>query len=468
MQDYTPRLNPTRPAYEGSARWAAPRAVCYCRCGTRLARDNMDTLCSPCRKKRHDAALHPPSVPPEFWETDQMRDALANRHMGRAVYAYRTHPYHGQRPLSQELVSGWLGITQTQLSRIENGLPIRDLDRLIHWAQTLGIPAHLLWFKLPDQRAVEESSTATEEAEDVQRDEFLWLAGSTLTNLLVPPLVHAWRDSHSPPVPELTDGLLDQIRAKTEGFRWLDRKDGAQKHLPATARHARNLVRCWRLTDAMHPLRAQLAEVAADACHLVAYQAFDQGCRRQATEWYHSSAELASRSASQDLYVLAVCGMASMHGRNGDTELALSVLRQLSSLRLSAAARCSIGVHEALTHARAQRLDLALEALDRAAAFSEQTKNEAPSSWLGIPDSSFAERMRASVLAQFGKTEAMGLLEWLEQSTPAVFHRYRVHLATDFALTHAHQNRVEESAESLTSALILNQQTRSVEKYDKS
>jgi transcriptional regulator with XRE-family HTH domain len=54
--------------------------------------------------------------------------------------------------LSQELVAGWLGLTQAQLSRIENGPPIRDLGKLIHWADTLRIPAEHLWFDLPEQR----------------------------------------------------------------------------------------------------------------------------------------------------------------------------------------------------------------------------------------------------------------------------------------------------------------------------
>lgn len=54
--------------------------------------------------------------------------------------------------LRQETVAGWVGITQTQLSRVENGPAIKDLDKLIQWARTLSIPAHLLWFKLPEQR----------------------------------------------------------------------------------------------------------------------------------------------------------------------------------------------------------------------------------------------------------------------------------------------------------------------------
>jgi len=424
----------------------------------------MDTLCSPCRKTQHDAALRPPDVPPEFWDTDQLRDALADRHMGRVVYAYRTHPFHGSRQLSQELVGGWLGIAQTQLSRIENGAPIQNLDRLIEWAQTLGIPAHLLWFKLPTQPPVEESSTVVDEAENMQRDQFLWLAGSTLTNLLTPPLVHTWRERHASPAPELTDVLLDQIRAKTEGFRWLDRKDGAHQHLPATAQHARKLIQAWRLTDDTHPLRAQLADAASDACHLVAYQGFDQGQRTQAIEWYLSAAELASRAGNQDLYVFSVCGVAWMHAKNGDAQLALSVLHQLSPLSLSAAASCYIAVHEAHAHASAKQLDLALRALDRAAVFAEQTKNEAPSSWLGISNSSFVERWRVFILAQFGASEALTLIERRDQSEPAVFRRYRVGLIAKRALIYARSGQIEESAESLTSGLILNQQTRSVEK----
>jgi transcriptional regulator with XRE-family HTH domain len=79
-----------------------------------------------------------------------MRDALATWHMGRVILAYRTHPQHG-RVLSQGLVGNWLGLTQAQLSRIENGRAPDELSKLVRYAQILGIPADLLWFSLPDQ-----------------------------------------------------------------------------------------------------------------------------------------------------------------------------------------------------------------------------------------------------------------------------------------------------------------------------
>lgn len=67
--------------------------------------------------------------------------------MGAVVRAFRIHPTHGGKPLSQSDVAGWLNITQGQLSRIESGRNrVRDLDKLVHYARRLRIPAELLWF----------------------------------------------------------------------------------------------------------------------------------------------------------------------------------------------------------------------------------------------------------------------------------------------------------------------------------
>lgn len=129
---------------------ASMQPVRYCGgCGTRLARDNRSNRCAGCSRAARDTLLKAPNVPRTFWDTDQMRDALNTWHMGRVIFAYRTHPWH-PRPLSQETVGNWLGLTQAQLSRIENGRAPEELTKLVAWAQILGIPAELLWFKLPD------------------------------------------------------------------------------------------------------------------------------------------------------------------------------------------------------------------------------------------------------------------------------------------------------------------------------
>jgi len=139
---------------------ATPR---HCvRCGARLASDNTGIACSPCQRTAREAGERPPQVPREFWDHPQLRDALIReRHIGRAVRSYREHPFHGQKPISQSLAAKWLNISQTQLSRIESGRSLHDLDRLIQWAKTLRIPPELLWFSLPDEKPI--STPATKE-----------------------------------------------------------------------------------------------------------------------------------------------------------------------------------------------------------------------------------------------------------------------------------------------------------------
>ena len=177
---------------------ASMQPVRYCgRCGTRLARDNRETRCAGCSHAARDGLLKAPNVPREFWGTDQMHDALATWHMGRVFFAYRTHPWH-PRPLSQESVGNWLSLTQAQLSRIENGRAPEELTKLVCWAQILGIPGELLWFKLPDEA-----------------DGDVSLAGETPQTLMLPVLLHGRSvllpiDRHAARASGL-DGLLDEL-----------------------------------------------------------------------------------------------------------------------------------------------------------------------------------------------------------------------------------------------------------------
>jgi transcriptional regulator with XRE-family HTH domain len=119
-------------------------------------------------------------VPPEFWDDDGLQEALNARHMGQVVRAYRTHRYHGRHALAQEVVANWVGLTQAQLSRIENGPSIVHLDRLTQWARVLGIPGRYLWFKLPDD------GSTTSETEDVKRRSFVAATGAGLMGALSP------------------------------------------------------------------------------------------------------------------------------------------------------------------------------------------------------------------------------------------------------------------------------------------
>jgi tetratricopeptide (TPR) repeat protein len=134
-------------------------------CGAWLARDNPAPQCSPCQSADRGELPTSPVVPPEFWHDSELQAALAERHMGQVIRAYRHHLHHGRQALAQDDVASWAGLSQGQLSRIETGPPLHNLDRLIFWAQLLGIPEGYLWFKLPEDDV--------DEVSEVDRRQFL-------------------------------------------------------------------------------------------------------------------------------------------------------------------------------------------------------------------------------------------------------------------------------------------------------
>ncbi len=133
-----------------TSRGSRPGRQRYCRCGTYLAGDHAEQQCAPCQRAARDTRfVAPPEVPPEFWRAEPLREAFAAQHMGRVFRAYRMNPYHrAVHGLSQSLLGQWLSLSQPQVSRIEAGPPILNLDTLRHWARVLRVPQEWLWFDL--------------------------------------------------------------------------------------------------------------------------------------------------------------------------------------------------------------------------------------------------------------------------------------------------------------------------------
>ncbi|MCC3318281.1 helix-turn-helix domain-containing protein [Nocardia africana] len=128
---------------------ASARNPLSCRgCGRELAADNTTRLCGTCTSNARRHLAEPPALLPGFWDHPPIKQALAERHMGRIIAAYRRHPAHGAA-VRQADVARWAGISQVRISRIETGPPIRHMDSLTFWAKLLGIPYHLLWFQMP-------------------------------------------------------------------------------------------------------------------------------------------------------------------------------------------------------------------------------------------------------------------------------------------------------------------------------
>jgi hypothetical protein len=120
-----------------------------------LAEDNTARLCSKCHREQRDQLRTPPAqLRNEFFETDEFRAAFESQHIGKVFKAYRNHRRHLQlfgKALNQELLGRWLGLTQAQVSKLENGKPEQNLEALRNYTRILHLPQHMLWFDFPGQ-----------------------------------------------------------------------------------------------------------------------------------------------------------------------------------------------------------------------------------------------------------------------------------------------------------------------------
>src|SRR5260370_6392887 len=293
----------------------------YCRCGSRLAPDNTGLLCSACQSKSRDVLLNAPAVPPDFWMTDRMRDAFANRHIGQIINTYRTHSFHG-KALSQDVVARWAGISQTQLSRIESGPPLHDLKRLMHWAHTLRIPQRLLWFDLGEPSGISE----TGEVSTSLRRDFVALGGFAVGSQVFGLLERELDMIHM----TLDRGTTSEER--TSYFEGIADDLGVQvvKVAPATALRPvwMTLHSIRALLEERQPTRQQirLVRVSAKLSTVIGEIMFNVGEFSKAHDWYKTAEHAAYDVGDQYLVEIALAGQAYLPTYSNDRRGVLALL----------------------------------------------------------------------------------------------------------------------------------------------
>lgn len=359
----------------------------YCRCGTLLARDNPSPLCAACQTKARDLFAGPPELAAAFWADDQMREALANWHMGQVIAAYRNHPYHG-RPLSQELVAGWVGITQAQLSRIENGPPVKDLDRLIQWARTLGIPHHLLWFKLPEER-----------------DRTIVTVVEPAPVISVPlPRIDAL-PSPVAPTPSLTPINGNGHAAAMQSFRAADRNVGGG-HLYATVvKYLHNEV-APQLFDIAHDDGQSAFTAAAALTEMAGWMAHDAGQDSAAWQHFHRSHQLATIGNDRQLNAHILASLSHLAHHIGRTDDAIQYAQRGRDVLVGGPRLPELEARLLAMHARGlaalQRSKESAQLLLQAEQMLTMSPAEEPSPWVSRFDEGSLASEAARCLRQLG------------------------------------------------------------------
>lgn len=267
----------------------ARRPARYWGCGTRLARDNAATICVSCRARSRELVDHPPDVDGEFWRNPGLLDAFATQHIGQVSRAYRKHPQHiatyGRHGIPQEVLGRWLGLTQAQVSRIENGHPVKHLDSLRHWARTLQIPAHLLWFSAAISASYEQDPSPTD------------AIPSTLLKLSA---------EHNSAREE------DDIAAAMHSLRAADRQIGGG-HLYATVVRYLQTEVASKLFGVDHSSDGRLAFTAAAALtEMAGWMARDTGRDQAAARHFTRSLDLAGVGGDRQLGVHILASMSHL------------------------------------------------------------------------------------------------------------------------------------------------------------
>ncbi|MGV9678658.1 XRE family transcriptional regulator [Nocardia sp. NPDC003482] len=196
----------------------------------------------------------------------------------------------------------WLGMTQAQLSRVENKAAPEQLSRLVHWAEVLRIPGELLWFALP-------KSTAIEAARAPERDDEseIRLAHSLLTG--------SENDSSDSDFGEIGAKLADAYRCfdgpivdfLREQLALCKRIDGAHGPTAALPR-ALNIVAATRRQtgDAKPDARPSLLTLGADGAEFIGWLYRDLRRPLAAGYWYDRAIEMAQEAGDLPMqgYVL--------------------------------------------------------------------------------------------------------------------------------------------------------------------
>jgi tetratricopeptide (TPR) repeat protein len=438
------------PEQVGSGVGSAPDR--YCRsCRGRLARDNTSAECAACQKKQRDLLLGAPQVPDDFWTTDQMRDALASWHMGRVIAAYRTHPFHG-RPLSQEIVGAWAGVSQVQLSRPEHGPAIKHLDRLVAWAETLRIPEHLLWFKLPGRR-VDDAAPSPTAIVPNPADLATLLGGLTATRPAVPGQGRTLGISafEGMTLAQSADLLLKLFLALD------DELGGDSLHLPLSRYVARMAVSVEEDVDDGLLGFGHLSQMAG----WLALDAHSHGAARR----YFTSALYVGHEADEPGLAASALGYMSLQETyRGRLSSALSLAQTAiatGSVGTTPLTRTMLGTRLARAQAGLRERQACLRTLAGArVAFDQAGRQEEPL-WISYVDAAELAAQEGACYLDLGMTgesiesltTAIGLIE---ARTPRRI-RDRVHYLSRLAKCHLAERDLEQACSRATEALKLSQ-----------
>jgi tetratricopeptide (TPR) repeat protein/transcriptional regulator with XRE-family HTH domain len=405
--------------------------------------------------------------------------------MGRVVAAYRNHPFHG-RPLPQETVAGWVGITQAQLSRIESGPPIKDLERLIEWARVLHVPPTLLWFKLPEQgfaRVPEDPARPVSEDGPV-RDyplgskraaAVLDMATSddafVATPALAVRLAHEWLVTEPPQIVEtragrqIGEGLTRTVERRVEQLRHMDDFIGGNDLYALVAKELRATISILKDAGYGETLGKRFLSAVGELCQLAGWTAADAGLTAIAQRYYAAGIHAAHEADNAPLAANLISSLSYLYsnvGNLGEAVLLAHTAYAGARHRASAATRALLQERIAWAHARAGELRQTQRALGEAELAYEQRNSADDPPWVYWLDRDEIDVMAGRCYTELGRPRpAEPLLRSVLDRYNEDRVRERVLYTSWLAESYVQARDIDQAAAQATRALVLSTRVNS-------
>jgi transcriptional regulator with XRE-family HTH domain len=443
-------------------------------CGARLAADNRRGICSPCARQAANEDTAAPTMPAEFWDEPGLKKALAERHFGHIIRAYRKAR---NCEVTQAQVARWLGISQVQVSRIESGRSsVNDLTKLDRWAKTLRIPQRCLWFSLSAQSSDVPSTgpsspilrSATDGGrDDVRRRQFL-KAARTGAATAGSSLLTAPSPRTSPTVRRYTVGGhdVDLLREATQTFRRLDNRYGGGHSRSTVTAHLRSIVDpLLRDGSGRSEVKNDLYSAAAELYQLAGWMAYDIGQASEGRQHLRQALRLCDDAGNDGLYAEMLAGMSHHAAFLGSPEaavdLALAAQRPAKNTGIPAL-RAEVAVMEA--HGLALQGDkqgciAALREAERA--FSGFSAADTPA-WLSYFDGAYLAAKFAHSFRDLGRPGEAEQFARRSLEMSDGYERGRLFNTALLASTLAEQRRVDEACAAGSAAVEMASTMRSV------
>jgi tetratricopeptide (TPR) repeat protein len=467
----------------------------YCgNCGVKLADGARAPLCKSCG--RHPEVMPvecvPPVVPDTFWSAPTLRQAFEAQNFGQVLLAYRK----ACKPVvTQADVARWLGLSQSQVSRMERGSSLTsDLGKIAQWANAIRIPQHFLWFELSTEpshayRLIMLGSTllsSSHEAEgdDVHRRGFFKVAAATGVSVANGSLLEGV-DSRGPmTVPPYRVGNPDVeiVREMTSAFRKIDnRHGGGHSHVRMAVRSYLESTKPLARDSSRLSVKGDLLAAKAELYQLAGWIDYDTGHLAQGGEHLATALELCREAGDHALqaemyaamshhaaffsqtneFIKAREGHSSAHG-------AESAVRHAAAARESAkrsglwALQAEAAAMEA--HGLALRRDRheSIKALIDAERAFERIQGQDVPTWLGYFDAAYLSAKFAHTLRDLGLPKEAEEFARRSLEMNEGYDRGRLFNTALLASIVADQGRVEEACQIGLDAVQMSERVRSV------